>query len=427
MSEQIEKLYETIFNATNKANNVSDANMVSLIAPLVKAAHESKNEQTGEQIAELIQQEGDKLVDKVHRARTENEAEFVKFQRRFNIRAVLHNYYECEQTDMSFRKLFNHIKPQMTNINFSQDCLKQWLGRLGFSVLSLPYNREIVIEMHSQKLARIKYIRNIQQLREQKQNIVYFREMGIKINQNPSAAEENEVTVFFAATTAGLLNFAFVEKSANTTENFIEWITIISGNQPKNSALVIEPKPFSLPPKPSIFNSSAIPSSFKYERIWNNYNTFIPKAPDNTETVTSIEMLDFCWRSRDMGILPKKSFLNPAKTMEDAGYKLVYLPCLHTELSPMHRIDFTALLDEIEESQRNMKTVKAAIRNRLDSSTVQEWHQYFEDVVRVENDLMRFEALLTDEDEIVDMDDGSDDVEIVGAHNSVVISDEDDD
>lgn len=201
---------------------------------------------------------------------------------------------------------------------------------------------------------------------------------------------------------------------------------IISGNQPKNSVLVIEPKVFSFPQKPSLFNGSSIPSSFKYERIWNNYNTFIPKSNENIESVYSIEMLDFCWRA-NVGTFPKKSFVDPTKTMEDAGYTVVHLPCLHNELSPMHKIDFAAILNGISESKRDIETVKKVLRTRLDSSTAQEWQRHFGDVVRVEKDFLRFEALLSEEDDVIEMEDvESDDVEFVGGYSSVVISDEDD-
>lgn len=231
MSEQIEKLFETIYKSTNRVPSVSDANMTTLIAPLVKSAYEGKSDQnSSEQINDLIRQAGGKLIERVKKERNEDETEFLQFQCQFNIRAILHNYYECEQTDMSFRKLFNHVKSQPQSETVTHDCLIQWLKRLGFSVINAPYNREVVVEMHSQKMARIKYIRHIQKLRQEERNIVHFREMTVNLHKKSQKSDENELTVFFAATKNGLLNFAFVEKNANTTENFIEWLTIISGN-----------------------------------------------------------------------------------------------------------------------------------------------------------------------------------------------------
>lgn len=420
----ISELFESIYKSANRPSNMSDTGMVALLSPLVKSAIENKNEPTIDRLDEMIKAHGEKFIDKLKRERIEDELEFHKFERRFAIRSILHNYYECEQTEMTFRKLYNHLNPQWTSVDLTTDRLKRWLNRLGFSIVTVPHNREIVIEMHSQKLARLQYIRRIQSLRQEERNIVYFRELTISIQSKTDDSSE-ELTVFFAANHSGLLNFAFVEKDAKSTENFIEWLTIISGNQPKNTVLVIEPKIFSVPPKPSIFGGSILPTSFKYERIWKNYNTFIPSS--NPETVYSIEMLDFCWQNVNSGIIIKKSFVDPTKSMEDAGFEVLHLPCLHTELSPMHRIDFPALLESVPESEQTMDKIKSVIRLHLDSSTVEEWKEYFENAVRIESDFLRFEALISDEDETIEMDDSSDDVQIVGEHRETVTLSDDDD
>lgn len=423
MDECIAELFESIYKSTCKPSNASDSNIIALVSPLVKAAIENKNEPTIERLDELIQAQAEKFCDKLKCRRFADEVEFHEFQQRFAIRSILHNYYECEQTDMTFRKLYNHLNPQWTSSDLTQDRLKSWLNRLGFCIVTVPHNREIVIEMHSQKLTRLKYIRRIQSLRQLDRKIVYFREVTIRLKPKASESPE-ELTVFFAVNHTGLLNFAFVEADAKTTDNFIEWLSIISGNQPKGTVLVIEPKTFSAPNKSSIFGT-AIPTAFKYERIWKNYNIFMPNA--NTETVYSVEMLDFCWKNLD-GITIKKATDDPTKTMEEAGFEVVHLPCLHTELSPTHRIDFKTLLTDIAEKDRTMEKIKSVIRSHLDSSTAQQWKEYLENAIRIENDFLRFEALLSDEDETIEMDDSSDDVQIVGElRETVTLSDEDDD
>lgn len=423
MDECIDALFESIYKSTGKPSNISDTGVIALISPLVKAAVENKNEPNVERLDELIKTHAEKFIKKLQCERIADESEFQLFQQRFAIRSILHNYYECEQTDMTFRKLYNHLKPQWTSSDLTSDRLKNWLHRLGFCIASVPHNREIVIEMHSQKLARLKYIRRIQSLRQTERNIVYFREVTINIKSKSSESSE-ELTVFFAANHTGLLNFAFVEKDAKTTENFIEWLTIISGNQPKGTILVIEPKAFSAPNKSSIFGS-AIPTAFKYERIWKNYNIFIPNA--NPETVYSVEMLDFCWKNLD-GITIKKSIDDPTKAMEELGFEVLHLPPLHNELSPTHRIDFTKLLENVNEKERSIDKIKSIIRSHLDSSTAKEWKEYLNNAIRIENDFLRFEALLSDEDEAIEMDDSSDDIQIVGElRETVTLSDDDDD
>lgn len=429
IDECVADLFEAIYKSTSKPANISDSGLIGLLAPLVKAAIETKNEPVIQRLDEVIQAQGEAFIDKLKRERIEDELEFQKFRRRFAIRSILHNYYECEQTDMTLRKLYNHLHPQMqgTSVDFTTDRLKIWLNRLGFCIVTVPHNREIVIEMHSQKLARLKYIRRIQSLRQADRNIVYFREVTISIKPKTAQATPDELTVFFAANHTGLLNFAFVENDSRTTENFIEWLTIIAGQQPKNTVLVIEPKPFSAPQKPSIFGS-AIPTSFKYERIWKNFNTFIPGANSNSDTVYSVEMLDFCWQNREAGIIVKKSFVDPTKAMMDAGFEVVHLPCMHTELCPMHRIDFPKLIEFIPEKDRTIEKIKATIRSHLDSSTAAEWKEYLENAIRIESDFLRFEALLSDEDEAIEMDDSSDDVQIVDENReTVTLSDDDDD
>lgn len=431
MNQCIGDLFEKIYAATSIPPNISDTGLISLIGPLVKAAYESKTETNAAQstlpIDGIIQSEGEKFIKQLKAKQHENDLEFYKFQRRFAIRSILHNYYECEQTDMTFRKLFNHLKPQWTSVDLTTDLLKLWLIRLGFCVVMGPHNREIVIEMHSQKLARLKYIRRIQTLRQANRNIVYFREVTIQLKRHgpTMGQEQQELTVFFAANHTGLLNFAFVENDAKTKENFIEWLTIISANQPKQSVLVIEPKTFSVPVKPSIFNAITLPSAFKYERVWNSYNTFIPAANDHMDPIYSIEMLDFCWRVKDLSIILKK-FIDPTTAMEDAGFEVVHLPCIHPELSPMHRIDFIQLINDIDGKQQCIEIIRSAIRSQLDSSTTKEWQRYFEEAVRMENDYLRFEALLSDGDPN-DMDDSSSDVLFVDEGEEMIeLSDDDD-
>lgn len=419
MDECILELFQSIYKATCKSSSISDTAIIGLISPLVKAAIENKNEPTIERLDELIQVQAENFIQTLRRERVKDELEFHKFQQRFTIRSILHNYYECEQTDMTFRKLYNHLHPQWTSSELTTDRLKNWLNRLGFCIACVPHNREIVIEMHSQKLARLKYIRRIQALREQHRNIVYFREVTISIKSKSS----DELTVFFAINHTGLLNFAFVEKDARTTENFIEWLSIISENQPKGTVLVIEAKPFSVPNNSSIFGTF-IPTAFKFERMWNTYNTFMPNA--SSEQVYSVEMLDFCWKNVD-GISVKKSMTDPTKAMEEAGFEVVHLPCLHTELSPTHRIDFTKLIESIAEKDRSMDKIKSVVRSHLDSSSANEWKDYLENAIRIEHDFLRFEALLSEEDEAIEMDDSSDDVQIVENQETVTLSDDDDD
>lgn len=430
MNQNISKLYETIYKSTCKPPNVSESSMVALIAPLVRAAYESKTEPNTEHLEQVIQCEGEKFIEMLKNDQIEYEMDFFKFQRRFAIRSILHNYYECEQTDMTFIKLYNYLKPQWTSRNLTTDWLKSWLRRLGFSIITVPpNNREKVIEMHSQKLARLKYIRRIQSFRQAQRNIVYFREVTICLSKKTAKqSTDQELTVFFAANQNGLLNFAFVEKDARTTENFVEWLTIISENQPKNSVLVIEPKPFSVLPKPTLFSGNALPSSFKFERIWKNYNTFIPGMhSENAEIIYSSEMLDFCWRYRDSVMVIKKSSIDPTKEMQDIGHEVIYLPCLHHELSPTHRIDFVELIDQINESNRNIEKIKNLIRSRLDSSTTDEWKRYSEDAIRAENDFLKFEALLSEGDEAIEMDDSSDgDVQILDENREIVTLDDED-
>lgn len=426
MDECVAELFEIIYKSTSKPANISDSGLIALLGPLVKAAIETKNEPIVERLDDVIKTQGEKFIEKLKCERIEDELEFQKFRQHFAIRSILHNYYECEQTDMTLRKLYNHLHPQCTSVDLTTDRLKNWLNRLGFCIVTVPHNREIVIEMHSQKLARLKYIRRIQSIRQTERNIVYFREVTISIKSKTAETPPDELTVFFAANNSGLLNFAFVENDSRTTENFIEWLMIISGNQPKNTLLVIEPKTFSAPLKPSIFGS-ALPTSFKYERIWKNFNTFIPSTSPDLEPVYSVEMLDFCWQNREAGIVMKKSFVDPSKTMEDAGFEVLHLPCLHTELSPMHMIDFAKLLESIPEKDRTIEKIKTVIRSHLDKSTADEWKEYMESAIRIENDFLRFEALLSEEDEAIEMDDSSDDVQIVDENRETVMLSDDDD
>lgn len=441
MEQHLVQLYETIYAASTLPATVTEANAIGLLAPLVRAAYESKTESSDPTIEVALNRAGEQFLRSLHEKRIDENIEFLQFQRQFAIRSILHNYYECEQSDMTLAKLFEYLKPQWTHKPLTLDWLRKILARLGFSIIVTGQKSERVIEMHSQKLARLKYIRRIQSRRQEKRNIIYFREVTICLQRrkdettagdtdgtdDAKATADEEITVVFAANQTGLLNFAFLEMTGKTTDNFIEWLTIISENQAANSVLVIEPKAFSVMTKPTLFSASTLPSSFKYERLWRNYNQFIPNADKIiTDDVHSIEMLDFCWRHRDLMTMLRKPTVDYAKILQDNGYEVIQLPCLHPELTPMQRIDFVAMINGIEETHRSIEAIRCVIRTKLDGSTVDEWQGYFADVERVEGDFLRFEALLSEGDEVIEMDDSSDDVEFVDeCRETLCLSDDD--
>lgn len=435
MEQHLDQLYESIYAASTLPAGVNETNVVALLAPLVQAVYESKTDTVDPNLGQITQQVGERFLRNLRARRTDEDMEFLQFQRQFAIRSVLHNYYECEQSDMTLAKLHEYLRPQWTHRPLTLDWLRKTLDRLGFAIVTVQKS-ERVVEMHSQKLARLMYIRRIQSLRQQKRNIIYFREVTICLRRTGGEAggageadETNEtteeITVLFAANRTGLLNFAFLEMTGKTTDNFIEWLTIISENQPANSVLVIEPKVFSMMTKPTLFSAPALPSSFKYERLWRNYNTFVPNAA--AEPVHAIEMLDFCWRHRDLMTMLRKPTVDYTKVLQDNGYEVIQLPCLHPELTPMQRIDFVALIDGMsDEAPRTMEAIRTVVRTRLDGSTADEWCGYFADVERVEGDFLRFEALLSEGDEVIEMDDSSDEVEFVDeCRETLCLSDDD--
>lgn len=439
----MDQLYESIYAASTLPASVNETNVVALLAPLVQAVYESKTDTVVPNLAQITQQVGERFLRNLRARRTDDDIEFLQFQRQFAVRSILHNYYECEQSDMTLAKLYEYLRPQWTHRPLTLDWLRKTLDRLGFAIVTAQKS-ERVVEMHSQKLARLMYIRRIQSLREQKRNIIYFREVTIclrrtsaggadEADETKETSETNaateEITVLFAANQTGLLNFAFLEMTGKTTENFVEWLTIISENQPAHSVLVIEPKVFSMMTKPTLFSAPTLPSSFKYERLWRNYNTFVPSAERSAaEPVHAIEMLDFCWRQRDLMTMLRKPTVDHTKMLQDNGYEVIQLPCLHPELTPMQRIDFVALIDGMDAASRTMEAIRSVVRTRLDGSTAAEWRGYFADVERVEGDFLRFEALLSEGDEVIEMDDSSDEVEFVDeCRETLCLSDDDDD
>lgn len=423
----IERIFETIdkpiASSTSSASVQIDIEFLNLIKPIVNALTVSNHANVDiAQNKTQVDSECEKFSHTLRKRRIQAIQEFFHFQQKFNIRSILRQYYEKAQIDMSYRNLFRQIQGDRDFADLSHEKLKKWLIQLGFRLMIVPHEREIVVEAHHLKLARIRYLRDIQEYRKQQRVIIHFAELSIDCNRlnvreqkngvhngNDESAPhtDNHLTFFYAASKNGLINFAFVEKRDLTEVkqlNFTEWLMAVAVNLPSEAVIVLEHRPYSTPELPAIFSSLTMPTKRQIEHCLNNLS--IPLEKEHT-----IQQFHRLWKNRtqlsDIESTEKPHFLD--QSMESMGFNVLRLPDKHPELNPLHRIDFDDLVtralngDRSDENEGSrMQHLRDLVRDRLDGSTEDEWKTYFADCVAIENEFLRFEEFMDEKNEAPD-------------------------
>lgn len=415
--QNVELLIEQIFEMIDKpaiTSVQSDIEFLNLIKPIVNVLA-AKHSIDIAQHKKLVDEEVVKFLPKIRMKRLLTANEFYNFQRHFDVRKILRRYYAKERIHMSYRQLFKEISSNDQFADLSHEKLKNWLIQLGFRLIIVPHEREIVNEAHYLKLARIKYLRSIQEFRKNNQNIVYFAETSIDCDRlklaqqgdktkvmsetNPSSSN---LTFLYAANEKGLVNFAFVENqdlSQINQLNFTEWLMAVAVNLPSNSIIVLEPRPYSTPELPAIFSAPTLPTKLQIQHSLKKLSF----PPSQEHVIQSIHRL---WKNRSK--LTAETWKQPHfidHTMESMGFTVLRLPDKHPELNPLH-IDFFAFLlnglaslpDDLS-AEAELQYLKDLIRERLDGSTEDEWRTYVENCISIENEFIRFEESSDGEDE----------------------------
>lgn len=425
----IEQIFKIIYKACEKQSDadMSVLDIVHLIKSLVRILlinsdemDSQKSVRINELKQHLIDIECEQFSKKITQRNYFEEFQFSQFQRLVNVRNILQEYYIHQYTDITFQQLLNEFK-RIADFGVSDDCLKHWLVRLNFCLINEKLtNREIVIEKPHQRMERLKYLRVVQQHRKNKRNLVYFREAAIDISRCITAElnasnikNEHILTVFYAASENGLVNFTFVESESITAESFIEWLTAVIGDQPAKSILLIEPHIYSYPNTPLLFTTedNSIPSKPKIQKFIAQEN--IVSAEDEMWQY-AIQMLDLSWKHcHNTQFKDTKSVMALYKSVNDLGHEILHLPFKHPELNPLHRIDFFNLVNNMEKC--TFEGARDAIRNCLDQSTGDEWRHYFLDLIKIEEKYLKFEETI--DDETIDLEecdyDDDDDSDII--------------
>lgn len=392
--EEIDKVFQVIFRSAHKSTSATNPEIFELIKPLLTTlfieSEDLIDEKTSFLFERLLQKAFKQIEMRVIQTDFVERHQFVRLQRLFDIRLILQEYYERERRAIGFIQLWNKLK-RKCEFELSQHLLERRLHQMGFELIH-SHAREIIHEHLGQRLFRLRYLRTIRRHRDNGRNLLYFREATVDYmrwniyERNPSRAGTTiTVIVYFAAIESGLVDFMFIEKSCQTTEIFVDWLKSVAKTQSSNSLILLDPKNYNDPAR-------------RTEELLNTDDTQIDDR-----------------------------MVNVVAAMDE--YEILYLPSNHSELNPLHRIDFEHILDDKRwpTNDSNEKTVqdkvklieeylKMGVRHRLTTTTVNEWNQYFEDVQKNEENFLRFEAFLDDDAICVDdiQDSEESDVEIIG-------------
>lgn len=392
--EEIDKVFQVIFRSAHKSTSATDPEIFELIKPLLTTlfieSEDLIDENTSFLFERLLQKAFKQIEMQVIQRDFVERHQFGRLQRLFDIRSILQEYYERERRAIGFIQLWNKLK-RKCEFELSQHLLERRLLHMGFELIH-SHARETIHEHLGQRLIRLKYLRTIRRHRDNGRNLLYFREATVDYmrwniyEMNPSRASTTiTVIVYFAATeSSGLVDFMFTEKGCQTTEIFVDWLKSVAKTQAPNSLILLDPKNYD-------------DTARRTEELLNTDDTQIDDRMANVVNAM-------------------------------ADHEILYLPSNHSELNPLHRIDFEHILDDnrwptnnfnekaVEDKVEQIeKYLKMGVRHRLTTTTANEWNQYFEDVQKNEENFLRFEAFLDDDAICVDdiQDSEESDVEII--------------
>lgn len=346
--------------------------------------------------------------------------QLIRLERLFALRATLNEHYERHRIDMGYESVFSLAK-QKCDFVISDDLFTRFLHQMGFELHRVG-SRNVVNECFSQRIDRLRYIREIQKHRESGKNTIYFQEKTIdfsrwNIHEGTNCEIHNSFTVLLAAGDSGLLNHKFVP--ALDQKEFTSYFARFMALQPPNSVVVFDARPYNVT-KTSILTSSAIlPSRGRALKLLNKSN--ISPASDDLPTIQLLEQLRES--SENMEAHPDNEL---AKIIKDFKLETLRIPSNHPELNPLTCVDFHEMLSELPVELIDEEIFKEAMSRRLNAIGSGEWRRYFERVQCLENRFMIFEQL--SDNDVIDVDlngDDDSDVEILAEVYDVIQIDED--
>lgn len=395
--EEIDKLFGVIYRSAQLSSaSVFDPEIIELIKPLLSTILIESDDQIDKELASwfecLLQKAVKRFKMRVIQIDFVERHQITRLQRLFDIRSILQEYWERERRAMGFIQLWRKLKRKCV-FQLSQELLLRRLHQMGFQLV-YSHSRETVHELPSQRLGRLEYIRAVRKHRDNDRNLLYFREATINYmrwnlcESNPSLAETTKTVIAYIAATqsAGLVDFMFTGNDHQMTlEAYVEWLKSVAKTQAPNTLILLDPK--------------------------NYYHNGAPLATE--------EPVD-----KDNTAQSDDQIANVVSAL--VGHEILFIPSNHSELNPLHCIDFEHIIDGNGLEKADLITeeyLKNGARHRLNSTTDDEWKHFFENVQKNEENFLRFEAFLDDDAICVDdlQDSEESDVEIIEEINDNVI------
>lgn len=400
---EVDKVLGIIYRSTHNSLMAFDPEIVELIKPLLTTIFVESEEPIDEDASllfeNLLQKVGKGFALRMAQSDFVERHQITRLQRLFDIRMILQEYYARERRAISFIQLWNKLK-RKCDFELNQALLVRRLHQMGFQLID-SHGRETVHEVPECRLARLKYLRAMRKHRKDGRLLLYFREATVNnmcwnsTESDPCRADVTKtIVVYFAATeTTGLLDFRFARKGQQTIESYVEWLKSVVSTQPANALILLDPK-------------------------W--YDDIAPTIDETTDDDDDTQIEDQMEK-----IVAAMS-----------GHEILFLPPNHSELNPLHGIDFEHIISgkspehNVNESGDNIteERMEIGVRDRLTATDGVEWKQFFDDVRKNEENFLQFEAFLDDDAICVDEldDSGESDVEIVedsAADNVIDLSD----
>lgn len=410
-TQELVNIFEKAYNCTTIGKQIVHHQsrvdeIIDLIRPLVDVAYDEKKRKP-ELVGVACERFRQQNAISIQQKHTELAA-YEAMSQRWSIRSHLHQHYRRTRTDMTLRQLHQTLSREYAGAEIMPlEHLKTILPRLGFRVSTTRNGTVLVLDNHKSRLNRIRYLRQMQEIRDQHRPIVYLCEASVNVTVGveedvtgaTNAQPSNNLILLYAACRDGLINFTFAHKQSHeiTADNFIDWLRAVTAHLNRGTVLVVESKSYTQ----ADASDYQPPSRRELER-WLKVND-VPFESD----WTSIELRDAVRQTKSVDQEKRDKFLQGRKdsrlerAVKQMGHLLVHIPKYHPELRPFAAADFFATANVEATSMIGAGTWMAiaemarnCIRQRLDESTAEQWALHCDRIVDVEADLLDFEEFV---------------------------------
>lgn len=359
------------------------------------------------------------------------------------IRNMIYNF----QLTLKELPTVNNLRNKLIEaINFKGcvETLRLILKDMGFKFLKTDTNRRLLMEKTDIRLKRIKYLREIQQLRNAGRNIVFMDESYVHTSHTKGKTWQDSskkgikqpiskgerIIIVHAGNEKGFVSGALMlhkcvdsegdyHKEINA-ERYQTWLrNQLIPNLPPNSVLVIDNAPYhnKLSVKPPNSNTPK-PQMIAWLQQHN-----VPHDPNKLKPELYKIIKSHKEQYTEFAI---------DRIMEEHGHKIVRLPPYHPDFNPIENI-WAQIKQHVAKRNiaMNVTSVKEAILEKINNIGSEEWKKVRDHALKCEDEYRKYDPRIdsysdemiiytgdsSDTSEIEDLDENSDDSMMSGIEN----------